>query len=118
MGKQVRNSNFSYQKKNPQNVHFFQIEIVVNNFWIRHFIQTSHQKKKWGWGDEIKSHISRNSEIENQKQFQDEQHRTCIALATKITELFDWFIFYTLDKTNNQLWLFFTDVIIIDDVYL
>ena len=41
-----------------------------------------------------------------------------IALATKITELFDWFIFYTLDKTNNQLWLFFTDLIIIDDVYL
>lgn len=41
-----------------------------------------------------------------------------IALATKITELFDWFIFYTLDKTNNQLWLFFTDVIIIDDLYL
>ena len=38
--------------------------------------------------------------------------------VTKITELFDWFIFYTLDKTNNQLWLFITVVIIIDDLYL
>ena len=59
MGKQVRNSNFSYQKKNPQNVHFFQTEIIVNNFWIRHFIQTSHQKKKcWKNEDEgMKSNL-------------------------------------------------------------
>ena len=43
MGKQVRNSNFSYQKKNSQNVHFFQIEIAVNNFWIRHFMQRAYR---------------------------------------------------------------------------